>query len=253
MTISQEARELPPPPAGLLRDASLFLDFDGTLVAIAARPDAVAVEHRLHVLLQKLGDRLDGRLAIVSGRAAANIRILLDDPALVIAGSHGAEILRPGGAVIAHKARPLDAVAQALLQGLTARYPQVLVERKPLGLALHYRQAPEAEAECRRVAEQIGAHMGLAAQPGKKVIELRIAGADKGTALNALMREPPLQGGRPVFIGDDETDEAGFRAAALLGGVGVLVGDMRATAAAFRLADVDRTLAWLESAARSTP
>ena len=98
MTISQEARELPPPPAGLLRDASLFLDFDGTLVAIAARPDAVAVEHRLHVLLQKLGDRLGGRLAIVSGRAAANIRILLDDPALVIAGSHGAEILRPGGA-----------------------------------------------------------------------------------------------------------------------------------------------------------
>jgi len=253
MTISQEARELPPPPVSLLRDASLFLDFDGTLVAIAARPDAVAVEHRLHALLQQLGDRLGGRLAIVSGRAAANISGLLDHPALVIAGSHGAEILRPGGDIVAHKARPLDAVAQALLQGLIARHPQVLIERKPLGLALHYRQAPEAEGECRRVAEQIGARAGLDAQPGKKVIELRTRGIDKGTALSALMLEPPLRGGRPIFIGDDETDEAGFRAAAALGGAGVLVGDMRATAAAFRLANVDRTLAWLEGAARGTP
>jgi trehalose 6-phosphate phosphatase len=252
MTISQEARELPPPPASLLRNASLFLDFDGTLVTLAARPDAVAVEHRLHMLLARLGRRLDGRLAIVSGRAAGNISTLLDRPALIIAGSHGAEILRPGGAIVAPQARPLDAVAQALLHGLSARHPRVLIERKPLGLALHYRQVPEAEAECRRVAEQIGARAGLTPQPGKKVIELRIAGTDKGTALTALMREEPMRGGSPVFIGDDETDEAGFRAAAALGGAGVLVGDTRATAAVFRLTDVDGTLAWLESAAKVT-
>lgn len=248
MTISQEARELPPPPVSLLRNASLFLDFDGTLVALAARPDAVAVEHRLHRLLARLGERLNRRLAIVSGRAAGNISNLLDRPALVIAGSHGAEILRPGGTIVAQAARPLDAVAQALLQGLSARHPRVLIERKPLGLALHYRQAPEAEAECRRAAEQIGARTGLVPQPGKKVIELRTAGVDKGTALTALMREEPMRDGRPIFIGDDDTDEAGFRAAVAMGGAGVLVGEMRATAAAFRLMDVDATLAWLEDA-----
>jgi trehalose 6-phosphate phosphatase len=249
MIISQ-ARKLPTPPTDLLHGASLFLDFDGTLVAIAARPDAVAVERRLKCLLKLLLERLGGRLAIVSGRAAANIQSLLDTPALVIAGSHGAELCRPGEPAPARQTPLLDSRERASLRELASRHSGLLVEHKPAGLALHYRQAPEAEAECRAIAGQIAMRTGLALQPGKMVLELRLADADKGRAVEALLETAPLRGGRPIFIGDDDTDEAGFRAAAAAGGAGILVGEMRPTAASFRLLDVDATLAWLDAAAR---
>lgn len=250
MTIHQEARKLPPPPVTLLRDASLFLDFDGTLVEIAARPDGVAVEQHVRDLLAAVQKRLHGRLAIVSGRAAANLGALLGDSSIIVAGSHGAELCWPDGRIVAPEPQTFDAAARALLQELDAKYPGVLVEYKPLGVALHYRQAPEAEADCHAVAIEIADRTGLLLQSGKMVVELRMACADKGTAVRALMQEAPMREGRPVFIGDDETDEAGFRAAAMLGGAGVLVGEARPTAALYRLAGVDQALSWLENAAR---
>jgi trehalose 6-phosphate phosphatase len=232
----------------LLDQASLFLDFDGTLVEIAARPDAVSVETRLRDLIRRLQVYLGGRLAIISGRAAGNVCALLGDLTVMVAGSHGAELHWPGGPTMTAAAPQYDAVALALLEGLKQRQPGILVEQKPLGLALHFRQAPQAEADCRETALRIGARTGLALQPGKMVIELKTPGADKGTAVRTLMAEKPLKEGRPLFVGDDETDEAGFRAAADLGGAGILVGELRATAAAFHLPGVDRTLAWLEGA-----
>lgn len=251
MTFRNKTRALPLPPIGLLQHASLFLDFDGTLVTIVARPDAVAVEARLKNLLSRLRNYLQGRLAIISGRAAADIGTLLDNPDLVIVGSHGAEVYKHG-AGLAMKGVALDGVTHALLQILLSKHPRVLIERKPLGLALHYRQAPEAEPYCRELAEQIADRLGFAVQPGKFVVELRIPGSDKGTALTALMEEAPLRDGRPIFIGDDETDEAGFHAAATRGGAGILVGEARATKAMFRLPDVDGTLSWLEAAIQAS-
>jgi trehalose 6-phosphate phosphatase len=229
-------------------NASLFLDFDGTLVEIAVRPDFVHVEQRLRRLIAQLHAKLSGRLAIISGRSVENIRALFPDAAFVVAGSHGAELSGAGETV--HRAQPprLDDAALRLLKDLRARHPGVLVETKPFGLALHYRQAPDAQDACYRFAGDLAARTGLAMQPGKKVIELKPAGHDKGTALRALMRQAPLCDGRPLFIGDDETDEAGFRAATALGGTGVLVGEVRSTAARFRLDDVEHTLAWLEIA-----
>jgi trehalose 6-phosphate phosphatase len=247
MSIS-EARKLPAPPSHLLDQASLFLDFDGTLVEIAARPDAVSVERRLHDLIRRLQGFLGGRLAIVSGRAAANVCALFDGLSVTVAGSHGGELRWPGGRAVTAPAPRFDAVARALLQGLRQRHPGVLVEEKPLGLALHFRQAPQAEEDCRQTAHAIAGRIGLALQPGKMVMEVKTAGADNGMAVRALMAESPLREGRPLFVGDDETDEAGFRAAADLGGAGILVGETRATAAAFYLPGVDETLAWLEEA-----
>jgi trehalose 6-phosphate phosphatase len=247
MSVS-EARKLPAPPPQLLDQASLFLDFDGTLVELAARPDGVSVEKRLRDLIRRLQHHLKGRLAIVSGRAAGNICTLLNDQAVMVAGSHGAELRWPGGRSVTAPPPQYDGVTRALLQGLQQRQPGILVEEKPLGLALHFRQAPAAEGECRQAALAIAARTGLALQPGKMVIELKTAGADKGTAMRVLMSESPLREGRPLFVGDDETDEAGFRAAADLGGAGILVGELRPTAAAFYLPGVDQTLGWLEEA-----
>lgn len=79
------------PPADLLQGSSLLLDFDGTLVKIAARPDAVRVDARLSELMQRLIERLEGRVAVISGRPAGEVRRLLGPQALTIVGSHGME------------------------------------------------------------------------------------------------------------------------------------------------------------------
>jgi trehalose 6-phosphate phosphatase len=241
-------RKLPLPPPHILEQASLFLDFDGTLVEIAARPDAVVVEERLRDLIELLHGHLQGRLAIVSGRPAGNIHDLLDGMAITLVGSHGGELHWADGTRSMLESPRYGHATRAILRRLEERYPAILVEEKPLGLALHFRQAPDAEAACRDAALEIAAHSGLMLQPGKMVIELKLAGADKGEALRTLMAQGPMRDGRPVFVGDDETDEAGFRVAAALGGCGILVGEPRETAALYGLASVDQTLAWLQDA-----
>jgi trehalose 6-phosphate phosphatase len=238
-----------PPPTSLLDGASLFLDFDGTLVEIMARPDAVTVEKRLHDLLQRLQHRLNRRVAIVSGRPAAQIMAHFGDLELAVAGSHGAELHFWGG-TSQYLVNPWDktaAVAEA--QKLCARHPNILVEEKPFGLALHYRQAPDAAIGCHNLISQLAGEQGLTMQTGKQVVELIASGADKGAAVYALMTRAPMRGNRPVFVGDDDTDEAGFRMAQSLGGAGVRVGAASATAAKFALPGVDETLTWLEDAA----
>jgi trehalose 6-phosphate phosphatase len=131
---------------------------------------------------------------------------------------------------------------------LASQHPGLIVEDKPLGAALHYRQCPAAEAECVRLATELARHHALYLQPGKMMIEVRAAGGDKGTAIRTLMREPDMAGTRPVFMGDDHTDEPGFAAVAELGGAGILVGEPRETAARYRLEGVEAALAWLEAA-----
>ena len=134
------------------------------------------------------------------------------------------------------------------LRRLERLYPGVLVEDKPLGVALHYRQAPSAEEACRTAVLKAAERSGLEMQPGKMVFELKPRGANKGGALRALMAEPPFAGTRPVFLGDDLTDEPAFAAAQDMGGAGVVIGDRAPTAATFRIASVDETLDWLSQA-----
>ena len=235
----------PPPPAHLLTGAALFLDFDGTLVELAATPDAVAVDARLRALMTQLAAQLDGRLAVISGRSAQAIRALFGEPPFPVAGSHGLELSWPDGRGAA-PSRPaaMDAVTAAM-HALAHEHAGVVVEEKPLGVALHYRQAPAAAAACHALAERLAAAHGLALQTGKMMVELRPGGADKGAALAALMADPAMAGGRPLFLGDDDTDEPAFEAAARLGGAGVLVGPARPTAARYRLENVAAVLDWL--------
>jgi trehalose 6-phosphate phosphatase len=236
------------PPAELLSGASLFLDFDGTLVDIAVRPDAVVVSERVRDLIGVLLQRMDGRVTIMSGRDEAKLRGLLRLPSLAIAGSHGLQLHWPDGrAITAQRPAALDAVL-AEMADFAAGQPGILIEDKPLGAALHYRQQPEAEAACRDLARHLAERHGLRLQTGKMVVELRAPGADKGSALDRLMGEPGLAGTRPVFIGDDDTDEPAFLAAAAHGGCGILVGLERPSAARYRLENVAAALDWLDKA-----
>lgn len=246
-----DPNDRPRPPYGLLRGASLFLDFDGTLVDLAPTPGEVEVGEPLRALVAGLHDRLGGRIAIVSGRPLAEIAAFLHPVALPIGGSHGLELRLPGGSLDT-PSRPegLDK-ALARMHALAADWPGVLVEEKPLGAALHYRGAPQAEAACRRLAAEAADVTGLALQPGKMVFELKPAGGDKGRALGLFMADPLFAGTHPVFLGDDLTDEAGFAAAAAAGGAGILVGEARATAARFRLDGVAAARAWLTEEAEA--
>ncbi|WP_187335724.1 trehalose-phosphatase [Novosphingopyxis iocasae] len=237
---------LPAPPRDLLVGASLFLDFDGTLVTLADRPEAVEVPDGLHPLLERLGDMLDGRMAIVSGRDVDTLRGRFGLATVPIAGSHGSEISLEPGTIDRPEAPETLIVAGRAFDAIAATDDGLLVERKPLGVCLHYRRAPEREADCRRVAGELAQMHGLHLQDGKMMAELRAGDDHKGSAIRALMQRDPFGGGAPVFLGDDVTDEDGFEAVRDLGGHGILIGEERETAAQYRLADVAAVHHWLE-------
>jgi len=238
------------PPLPALNGISLFLDIDGTLLDLVDRPDLVVADAPLKALLTRLAARLDGRLAVVSGRSIAQIDHILGDVAqhIAVSGSHGSEYRWQG--VSAHPARPpaLGEIAQRFA-AFAAAHPGVLVEDKSFGVALHYRMAPLAEADALRLAQDLADRHGLLVQPGKMMIELRPAGGDKGTAVATLMDRPPMAGTRPVFIGDDATDEPAFVAAQALGGLAILIGSRHPTAATCALADPAALRGWLEALA----
>lgn len=240
----------PPPPLSGLAPAALFLDFDGTLVELAEAPGAISVPEGLKPLLDRLSERLGGRLAIVSGRAVDDLRSHLDSETAVLSGSHGAELRYADGRSVPVAAPPGLAEARESIRRFAAGSDGLLVEDKPAGVALHYRLAPERGEEADAFLESLALRSGLALQRGKMVAELRPEGSDKGAAVKRLMGEPPFAGARPVFVGDDLTDEDAFRAAISLGGEGVLVGPARPSAARWRLDGVADVISWLESAAR---
>ncbi|HEV2745789.1 MAG TPA: trehalose-phosphatase [Allosphingosinicella sp.] len=243
------AEPTPPPPPALLDGAALFLDFDGTLVELAESPAAISVAPDVRPLLRRLDRRLAGRLAIVTGRAIADLEAHLDCAGIAVSGSHGLELrLRDGTAIqLAAPTRLSD--ARPLTAGFVAARDGLLLEDKPFSIAVHYRKAPQLAGEAEAFLSDLANRLGMAVQHGKMVVELRPHGADKGDAVRAFMAEPPFAGARPVFMGDDLTDETAFAAAAAMGGGGILVGSARPTAARWRLAGVAEAVAWLDRAA----
>jgi trehalose 6-phosphate phosphatase len=243
-----QARRLSRPQPLSLDEVSLFLDLDGTLAPIELRPEAVGPVGARTTLLRALGRRLGGRLAVVSGRSLESIDAILDGAVAAAAGVHGLERRLADGRVV--RARPHAKLgdARAALEGFAQTAPGVLVEDKGLAVSVHYRQAPEAGVDAIVLAQRLALDLGLRLQTGDMVAELKTPGADKGDAVTAFMAEALFKGGRPVFVGDDVTDEDGFAAAVNLGGFGVLVGPPRETAARYRLNDVPDVLDWLGQA-----
>jgi trehalose 6-phosphate phosphatase len=233
----------PPPPIG--DDCALFLDVDGSLLDFADDPASVRADARLRAALDALALRLQGALALVSGRTLSALDAIFAPARYPASGVHGSQRRdapwSSGGGVA------LQAIAAAARDALTP-YPGALVETKgPAALALHWRAAPAAEATARAFAEDALARLpGYRLEPGNQVLELRPDGADKGSAIRDYMREAPFAGRVPVFAGDDLGDEAGFLAVNALGGRSVLVGPRRDSAACYALADPAAVLEWLE-------
>jgi len=221
---------------------ALFLDLDGTLAEIVDDPDSVRLADETVGDLARIGARLGGALAVVSGRDLRDLA-RRTPPGLWRLGGHGLEVLPPD-AVPPEAPPTLPEAVLAPLRAL-ARQPGVRLELKGPVAALHYRAAPDAEFDA-KAAAQAAAAAGedLVWQAGKMVVEVKPASAHKGRALRALAARPPFAGRRPVMIGDDTTDEDAIAAAEALGGVGVKVGPGASTAS-LRIPDPAGLRAWL--------
>jgi trehalose 6-phosphate phosphatase len=248
MSIDEVTIQVAAPKPLSLRDCALFLDLDGTLAPIAARPQDVRPDPRRTDLLERLTDALDGRLAIVTGRALCDADRILEDRIRCVAAVHG--LVRRDAQGVLHEHPPHPALHEAAeqLRAFAARDSGLIVEEKGLSVALHFRLAPRLADAARACARRLASETGLAIQEGAMVEELRTPGPTKADSVRAFMAEPPFHGATPIFMGDDVTDEDGFAAAIALGGSGVLVGSSRPTAARHRLANVEAALDWLEAA-----
>lgn len=244
MPASASAIAHPSCPPLDLGATALFLDLDGTLAPIAPRPEDVRPDSALNGLLRRLSRQLDGRLAVVSGRTIADVDRILDGAVCAVAGVHGLD-RRTAGAVTRATPPPGMPLARAEAERWAAGRDGAHIEDKTTALAIHYRQAPGLRAEAVALARGLAESHGLALQLGDMVAELKTPGADKGEAVRAFMAEAPFAGARPVFVGDDLTDEHGFEAATALGGYGVLVGATRPSAAVHRLPSVAAVRRWL--------
>jgi len=212
-------------PLPLTQNAALFLDIDGTMLDIAARPDLVVIPPNLPKLLDTLREQRGGALAILSGRPLAQIDQFFPS-ALPAAAEHGAILRDTSGEI--HNLTPRPAAFGHWLAALNAAardIPGVLVEEKRVSLVIHYRQAPEAAETLRALAERLIAESGpdVALLPAHMAFELRPRGAGKESALAWFMQQAPFAGRKPVFIGDDVTDEPAIALANELGGTGLHV------------------------------
>lgn len=205
-------------------DCALFLDFDGTLVELAETPESVVVAPGLVQALAVLQQRLGGRLAVVSGRPIDQIDAMLAPLVVPVAGVHGAE-RRDAAGVVHYAPIPTLTALELCARALETAHPGLRVEKKRGALALHYRQAPELEALCKREMQAaVALSPGMVLLFGKMVIEAKPAGTTKGTAIRDYLAEAPFHGHRPLFAGDDTTDEAGFAYAQEAGGLGLKIG-----------------------------
>lgn len=185
-------------------------DFDGTLAPIADLPGEVRVDPEACRALQAIGELPNTHAAIVSGRSRDELRRLLGgrEGEILLVGSHGAE-LETEAVLSSSQLRLLDELARDLRE-ICGQYRGALVERKPVGLAFHYRRVPaEAQEEAAgEVLEGPGRRSGVRVQEGRRVVELVVVEANKGLALQRLRESFNVTA--TFFLGDNRTDENAF-------------------------------------------
>jgi trehalose 6-phosphate phosphatase len=196
-----------------LREWAILLDIDGTILDLAPTPLDIRVPPSLRQTLRRLKERTSGATALVSGRTLSDIDLIFAPLRLAAIGGHGAEY-RPAAEAAARRSHTeaLDPMLARELAAITARDSGILFEDKGYSLALHYRLAPEQGTFVHEAVAAICARTSQALEilDGTYVVEVKHLGFSKGTAVRELMTYPPFFGRRPIFIGDDTTDQAAF-------------------------------------------
>jgi trehalose-phosphatase len=235
------------------RRAALFLDFDGTLSPIVSRPQDAQLPPDTRRVLAALS--LCCPVAVISGRALADVRARVALDELAYAGNHGFELALPGDAPRlhpeAHSSADSIRAISPLLAEQARQLSEAIFEDKGPTLTVHYRQCDAATAAQlqRRITALVEEFPGLEWRAGKKVIEVRPDSHwGKGHAMRWVLKSLGLNTPQtlPIFIGDDITDEDAFRELAQ-DGVGIRVGAPDfPTAAAYGLADTVEVQVFLE-------
>lgn len=214
-------------------------DFDGTLAPIVEHPDLAAPDARARALLETLAGRNGIEVAVVSGRALADLRLRLGDiPGVTLVGEHGNDLGADS------PTDPLIVEATTMIGGLAAEADGATVETKSNSVTFHYRMLDEGTAagyleQIRRWADQ---HETVSVLEGKKVIEVTTSTRNKGDAIADLAGTAGV-----IFMGDDVTDETVF-VRLRPGDIGVKVGE-GPTAASHRVKDIDGVVNILEEIA----
>lgn len=225
----------------------LFLsDFDGTLAPIEERPELVAIPETTCKLLEALNQEGRFTVGIISGRALSDLKYRVNVDGIIYAGNHGCEIEGPGLSFInplADEIKPLFRVLRQVLFLTLGTIKGILIEDKGLTLSVHYRQVADEKAHdietlVERAVNGPASHGLFKVTSGKKVYEVRpVVNWDKGRAIRLLMKKYG-KGGRqsgllPIYLGDDRTDEDGFRMIEKYGdGISVHIGGIKAGSAA---------------------
>jgi trehalose 6-phosphate phosphatase len=231
---SSQAASVPDAPQALasivppLSETAVLLDIDGTLLDFAATPREVWVPPGLARTLSGLMTRTSGALAMVSGRSLNDIDLIFAPDLFPAVGGHGAEMrLSTDGEAVASHAPPMDKELKQRLAAVAKLSPGILLEDKGYSLALHYRLAPHAEKAIYEAVSLIRADLPNApieVLPGKCVCEIKPSGFNKASGVLELMKHEPFKGRRPIFIGDDVTDETVFAIMPDLNGLSFSVG-----------------------------
>jgi trehalose 6-phosphate phosphatase len=230
---------------------ALFLDVDGTLLDLAERPEIVTVPPGLLASLAAAEARTGGALALISGRTIADLDRLFAPLRLRAAGVHGAELrLDPDDAPSpGPESVVLPTSLRPALDDILRDFPGTFIEDKRFSLAVHYRQAPMAGDALRmrltRILEAFP-QMGVTMLAAHYAFELKSPQFDKGRAVAAFLSTPPFHRRAPIYIGDDDTDEAGFAAVSACGGRAYSVGLSRPGVVA-TFADPNEVRGWLEN------
>src|SRR5947209_3787566 len=225
------APETVPVPRSLvphLSETAVLLDIDGTLLDLMPTPREVWVPPGLAKTLNRLVQRTNGALALVSGRSLNDIDLIFAPEIFPAVGGHGAEMrIETDNEAVASHAPPMDKELKRRLAAIAKLSPGILLEDKGYSLALHYRLAPHAEKAIYEAVSLIRADLPNApieVLPGKAVCEIKHSGFTKATGVRELMTHEPFRGRRPFFIGDDVTDESVFAIMPDLDGLAFSVG-----------------------------
>ena len=237
---------LPPPSL----DWCLFLDVDGTLIELTDSPLATVADSPLKNLLRSVAERLGGALALVSGRSIHYLDALFAPLRLPAAGLHGVERRKASGAL--HGASFIDTQltrparrSKRWRKRIPEYSSRTRDERLPCIFAWCRSSNRWSAARLAEIAQPLGSNYHI--QEGSKVFEIKPSGFSKATAIKAFLKEPPFSGRKPVFVGDDLTDQDGFRMVEDAGGMSIAVGTR--VRAQFSLADAAAVRDWLQAIA----
>ena len=210
----------------------MFLDVDGTLLDFAERPHEVVTPARLVATLAKAERKLEGALALVSGRAIVDLDRLFEPLRLRASGVHGAQMRFDPSEPAAPSpgAVELPASLWAALTRAVGEFPGAFAENNGFSFAVHYRLAPSLEKPLRETVMRL-----INSQPRTAIevinahyaFELKAPGFDKGNAIATFLSCPRFRGRTPIFVGDDTTDEPGFAVVSAHGGFAYSVGQQR--------------------------